>query len=233
MAFMASLERASAETSRLSSDVQMTDEAASRAVKEILARDLHDTVAGTLATLLVELEMFKVDQQGREGVLRGIDVFEGFARTALRNLRGVLNELHEEPDLARGIVPAIREILVPNFERSFQIPIAVSVVGSIDSNLPGNVGLHVYRIAQEALLNVGRHSAARSAFIALRQGRKRLELDVVDDGRGFSRDRPAGYGTQSMRERALIVGGRLRIQSRPGSGTTVRLQVPLPSASES
>src|SRR5262249_31381819 len=96
------------------------------------------------------------------------------------------------------------------------------------SDLGGDAQLVVYRVAQEALSNAARHSAA--GRVRTRLGRRvdgGVELEVSDDGRGFAFDEAeGGLGIAGMRERALLVGGELTIESRPGHGTTVRLTVP-------
>jgi signal transduction histidine kinase len=97
--------------------------------------------------------------------------------------------------------------------------------------LPAEVETAAYRIAQEALTNVARHSGARSAEVGLRARDGRLEVAVVDDGGGFAPDadddaRPAGVGLDSMRNRARAVGGELTVTSGPG-GTRVVAGLPL------
>jgi two-component system sensor histidine kinase UhpB len=212
---------------RRRSVVGVTRESLGHAIREGVARDLHDSVARTLVTMLLELESFKAEQEGRESVLREVDVFQGFVRTALSSLRDTLNDLHEEPDLAGGLVSAIREILVPAFERSYRIPVSISIRGELQPGLPPETELNLYRIAQEALANVGRHSSAHLASLSLRFSRASVALDVTDDGHGFAGRGAAGFGTRSMHDRALLIGGRLKIDSRPGAGTRVRLRVPM------
>ena len=83
----------------------------------------------------------------------------------------------------------------------------------------------LYRVAQEALSNAARHSGADRIGVRVRRADGRVELTVSDDGRGFSFDEAGGgLGILGMRERALLVGGELGIESRP-TGTTVRLVV--------
>jgi two-component system sensor histidine kinase UhpB len=85
----------------------------------------------------------------------------------------------------------------------------------------------IYRVAQEALSNAARHSGAGRIDVALRRSGDGVELDVVDDGRGFAfEESERGLGIGGMRERALLVGGELTIESRPEQGTTVHLVVP-------
>jgi two-component system, NarL family, sensor histidine kinase UhpB len=94
--------------------------------------------------------------------------------------------------------------------------------------LPEDVQLVVYRVAQEALNNAVRHSEADHVQVELRRDDGDVELSVRDDGRGFTFDETGrGLGIGGMRERALLVGGKFQIESRRGIGTRVRLEVPI------
>jgi signal transduction histidine kinase len=87
--------------------------------------------------------------------------------------------------------------------------------------------LVVYRVAQEALANVARHSRANNVEVDLVAHGSGVDLTVRDDGVGFrSSGRPGGLGLNGMAERARLVGGELKIRSEPGEGTTVTLHVP-------
>lgn len=198
------------------------------AVRQALARDLHDGVARTLVTMLMELETFRAEQHGRESVLREVDVFETFVRSALLDIRRVLFGLQQEPDLADGLLAGLRRVLVPTFERFYKIPVTLTYSGRIQDQLPEAVELAAYRVAQEALVNVGRHSGAASAFLSVQVTRAALVLEVADDGRGFEAEATSGFGTRAMRERVMLAGGRLEIHSSPSAGTRVRMRIPLP-----
>jgi signal transduction histidine kinase len=91
----------------------------------------------------------------------------------------------------------------------------------------------LYRVAQEALHNALRHSGAREVRVTLCRESASVILEVADDGPGFALDgqnvRPGGLGLASMRDRASSVGGTLTVRSVPGTGTTVRLSVPVPA----
>jgi two-component system sensor histidine kinase UhpB len=85
----------------------------------------------------------------------------------------------------------------------------------------------VYRVAQEALVNAARHSGASRVEVSLEPCDSRVRLQVTDNGSGFAfAAEDKGLGLDGMRERALLVGGALEIDSRPGKGTTVKLEVP-------
>jgi len=90
-----------------------------------------------------------------------------------------------------------------------------------------SAGIHVYRILQEALNNVTRHSGARAAQVRLRFSPQNLELEVEDHGKGFSANGATpGIGLVAMRERAELLGGRIEFLQPSGGGTLVRLRVP-------
>jgi two-component system sensor histidine kinase UhpB len=96
------------------------------------------------------------------------------------------------------------------------------------SGLPADVQLVVYRVAQEAMSNAAQHSGADRVDVQLVREGDRVELTVGDDGSGFTFDQAArGLGIAGMRERALLVGGDMTVESRPDAGTRVRLTVPL------
>jgi two-component system sensor histidine kinase UhpB len=100
-------------------------------------------------------------------------------------------------------------------------------------SLPADVELVIYRIAQESLTNAVRHSDARSVTVSLQADAETLTLRVADDGRGMPSDLPDGTaGIAGMRERALLVGGRLSIKSPPGAGTEVKLSIPVEEKSK-
>ena len=101
---------------------------------------------------------------------------------------------------------------------------------SIGAAVPvdSTMAIHVYRVLQESMNNVARHSGARSAQVTLRFDTAALELDVADDGRGIGAAEHRGLGLVAMRERAELLGGTLQFLSPQAGGTLVRLRVPLP-----
>ena len=97
-------------------------------------------------------------------------------------------------------------------------------------SLPDGLDVALYRVVQEALQNVARHSRAKHVAVTLALGPDSVELAIADDGRGFARDAAGarrGLGLLSLEERVRAVGGRLDVVSTRGSGTTVKVEVPL------
>lgn len=98
-----------------------------------------------------------------------------------------------------------------------------------DALLPPRVTLGLYRVAQEAVTNALRHAGAAHLELRLVVGEGRVSLTVSDDGRGFSPDEPAPghFGLVGAGERARLLGGELRVESAPGAGTRLVVEVPL------
>jgi signal transduction histidine kinase len=104
----------------------------------------------------------------------------------------------------------------------------------VPANLPKDISLCLYRIVQECLNNVIKHSGAKEARVELRGTEKEINLRVSDSGRGFDMESPGakkGLGLVSMRERLRLVGGDISMVSRPTQGTRIEARVPLGRAS--
>jgi signal transduction histidine kinase len=146
----------------------------------------------------------------------------GLARQGLADARHAIQELRSDPVQNMGLQGALREMLSALEARSGLV--ARMDVSGQESDLTLEEAGALYRIAEEALLNVERHARAEHVALALEQSRVLVRLSVVDDGRGFDpRQVPADrYGLMGMHERAAIIGGTLEVTSAPDQGTTVR-----------
>lgn len=145
---------------------------------------------------------------------------------AIAVVRNLATELRPAA-LSAGIVPAL-EWLVQEFSRSTGIACELQVAG--DELLLGEgKALAVFRVVQESLTNVLRHSGASHVQIRLRRDAAFYEAEVRDNGNGFdplNADRGETVGLLGMRERALMLGGDLEIDSAPGEGAVLRLRIP-------
>lgn len=195
----------------------------------MLARELHDRVAQTLTTMLIELENFKVEQTGRESVLRQLDGLQESTRDVLTNLRHVLYDLRGETGIEEGFADAVRGLL-DRFEERTHVKVRLLVSPSWPSQLRSQAALNLFRIIEEALTNVRMHSGAGLVEVTLGAVRGgHLAISVKDDGRGANSgtgDRAPGMGVLGMQERAVILGGQLEVESPAGGGTTVRAILP-------
>jgi two-component system sensor histidine kinase UhpB len=219
-AFRRMLERLEAERRRASS-AALTAQERERAR---IARDLHDEVNQSLTGLLLRLEAIRrnapPDLAGELAETRML------ANRAMEELLALARQLRptalDDLGLKAALAGHVEEI-----ERQTQIATSLEADGNFHG-LPADVQLVAYRVAQEALSNAVRHSGARNIRVALARANGALDLTVADDGRGFTFDQAnRGLGIGGMRERALLVGGELNVESRPETGTRVRLHVPI------
>jgi two-component system sensor histidine kinase DegS len=178
--------------------------------------------------MLVDVENFKAEQVGWEDVLTQLDTIQSSTRQVLNSLRQLLHDLRGEEQLADGFVGALGN-LIERFEQRTAISTKLEIRPGWPQALSGPASLNLYRIVEEALTNVRMHSGARSVRIVLQPlPDNQLALVIGDDGRGLDTDpsRLMGFGTIGMKERALFLGGQLRIKSEVGSGTEVRATFP-------
>ena len=189
-----------------------------------IARELHDEIGQTLTAVALEAE--RAAQDGSGAAPEALERIAQRVNLSLDELRRIARRLRPEALDDLGLVNALialcsrlgagRDLRI---ERRF------------DNDLPplgSDTELVIYRVAQESLTNVIRHAHASRARVALAQENGAVVLRVEDDGRGMPSEIPGNStGIGGMRERALLVGGRLTIRSEPDGGTEVALQVPL------
>jgi len=192
-------------------------------VRRMVARELHDRVAQTLTGMLVDVENFKSEQVSWQDVLRQMDTIQSSTRQVLQSLRQLLYDLRGDDVMGEGLQASLRALL-GRFEERTSIRSMFEQRAGWPTDLAASTSLQLYRIVEEALANVKMHSGARSAYVvleALPDGE--LALRVVDDGRGVDMDpsRVVGMGTIGMKERAMLIDGRLDVDSGRGLGTTV------------
>jgi signal transduction histidine kinase len=192
-----------------------------------LARELHDSVTQQLFGVVLAAESAGELLERGEAAGEQLGRVQALARGAMEELRSVVFELRPASLEAEGLGQVLRkhvDVLRRVTGREIELRVA-----SPPSLRPAAAG-QVFRIAQEALQNALRHAGAERIEVRLEDGGGRLALSVADDGRGFDASAPGlrgrRLGLTSMEERAAELGGRLAIESRPGEGTTVRLEVP-------
>ncbi len=211
---------------RLEAERRRAGSAALRAQEEErarVARDLHDEVNQSLTGLLLRLEAAR--ESAPAGMEAELAETKALANQAMTELLSLARQLRptalDDLGLAAAIGGQVEQL------GHGEIAARLKVEGDF-SDLGDDQQLVVYRVAQEALNNAARHSEARRVEVRLRrEAEGGVVLEVSDDGRGFPFDESQrGLGIGGMRERALLVGAELTIESRPGAGTTVRLDVP-------
>jgi two-component system sensor histidine kinase UhpB len=210
---------------RLEAERRRAGSAALRAQEEErarVARDLHDEVNQSLTGLLLRLEA--VREAAPPELEPELAETRNLANQAMRELLSLARQLRPTALDDLGLAAAIAG-QVEQLERS-GLTAELATEGDF-SDLDDDVQLVVYRVAQESLTNAARHSEAQQIAVTLRRSGDAVELEVADDGRGFAFEQSErGLGIGGMRERALLIGAELTIESRPDHGTTVRLSVP-------
>jgi signal transduction histidine kinase len=146
------------------------------------------------------------------------------AQTALDRVRGLSQTLH--PSLLEELgLDSTVEWYLSTVERQMGITVAYERTGT-PAALDQMTTIHVYRVLQEAMNNVARHSGTRQAWVRLHHDPAGLRLEVEDHGAGVGARGRRGLGLVTMRERADLVGGRIEFVTPPGGGTLVRFTVP-------
>jgi len=190
-----------------------------------ISRELHDEF-GQILTAIGSM-LGRAGKQAPPGSPLRTDLEEvrGIAQNTLDSIRSLSQALHPVMLDESGLVSTL-EWYLPTVERQAGIDISYEKSGD-PYTVDGNAAVHIYRVAQEALNNVTRHSGAREAWVRLRFQPESLELQVEDHGKGFvPGGTRQGIGLVAMRERAELLGGKIEFVTPPGGGTLVRLQVP-------
>ncbi|MHB1134758.1 MAG: GAF domain-containing protein [Chloroflexota bacterium] len=200
---------------------ERAEQLAVAAERSRLARDLHDAVTQTLfsASLIAEVLPRLWERNPDEG-RRRLEELRQLTRGALAEMRTLLLELRPTA-LTEAALGDLLKQLAEAINGRARLPVSLTIEGQ--RPLPAEVQVALYRIAQEALNNVAKHSGASSVAVVLRCLGDRVELSVSDDGRGFDRGvvPPNHLGLGIMSERAEAIGALLALESKPGQGTNV------------
>jgi two-component system, NarL family, sensor histidine kinase UhpB len=192
-----------------------------------VARELHDEIGQSLTAVTLQAE--RAADDGAADPTAELRRIADQIRDSLDDVRRIARELRPEAlddlGLSNALITLCSRVSVQGELR---------VERQLEAGLPSlesDVELVIYRVAQESLTNVLRHARAGCATVSLRAENGAVVLRVRDDGRGLPTELPKGTaGMGGMRERALLVDGRLRIRSEPDRGTEVELEVPGPGA---
>jgi len=214
--------RRSVEADRLRSAIEAADAERGR-----WARELHDQTLQALGALRVLLASAsqRGDPAGSQAAIeQAVDDIE----LEIENLRGIISDLRPSLLDDLGLVPAVEALLDRRRDGGLRIVAELVLPGSDDGRLVLRPELETtaYRLVQEALTNVVKHTEATHALVVIRLEDGELLVEVSDDGGGFDTgSRRSGFGLTAMRERVLMADGEFEIRSSP-SGTTVRARLP-------
>lgn len=207
--------------------LQTRQELATLEERNRLARELHDSVKQQVFATAMQVGAARaLLDQNPQASKENLAEAEQLVRQAQQELTTLIRELRPAALKGKGLAAALREC-VSDWSRQSHIPAEVRIRGERALPLPLEQAL--YRVAQEALTNITRHSGANLVEVELVWREDQISLTVADDGHGFnvsSRD-GKGLGLQSMRERVEALGGQLDVQSKPGAGAqiTARLKI--------
>ncbi len=193
--------------------------------RRAISRELHDEVGQSLSALLMELGNLGAMAPGNAELRRHVESIRRLAESSVNVVRNMALLLRPSMLDDLGLVPALqwqaREI-----SKRTGMAVAVDAEGVAD-DLPEEHRTCIYRVVQEALNNCARHAAARSVRIRVVQEATRIRLSVHDDGQGFDSLQVRGLGLLGMEERVTHLGGSFHLQSEPGLGTKLRIEIPL------
>ena len=197
-----------------------------------IALELHDDTAQILSSLLVRLKLLQASRSV-EDLGSHCEELMGLAASATESIRRMAAQLRPTALDDLGLVAAL-QWYAERFARREKLQVDLRVSGPV-GRLDPEIELAAYRIVQEALRNVAKHSHASRAMVLIELSGGKLRATIRDDGLGFDppslrRVANGGMGILGMSERAALVGGTIEICSHPGSGTAVQLEIPLQPA---
>jgi signal transduction histidine kinase len=195
--------------------------------RKVLSRELHDEIGQSLTALRIEL-----------GKLEHVRLSADFAEHLEETKKLAEQTLQSARSISMGLRPAMLDELglgpalqwqAREFSRRFQISVNLEIPSDL-RDLPDQHRTYLYRIVQECLTNCARHSQAHHVQVSVKQDEDAISLRVADDGVGFERQAKGGrggLGLLGISERVRELGGEITIDSAPGKGTEIKLQIPV------
>jgi signal transduction histidine kinase len=216
--------RAQQELKELSARLLSAQEEERRAI----SRELHDEVGQSLSALLMEAgNAAAVVPAVSAEIRRHVESIKKLAEASVNVIRNMTLLLRPSMLDDFGLVPAL-EWQAREVSKRTGLRVHVTAEESA-GELPDELKTCIYRVVQEALHNCARHAQARSVKVVVRQESRKIVLSVEDDGHGFDARRVRGLGLVGMEERVNHLGGAFEIESQPGSGTRVAVELPIAS----
>lgn len=201
-----------------------------------IARELHDDLQQGLAAILMEAAVAgqSLDGAAEAPARRALAAIVRLGEQLIASTRRIVSDLRPQILEDLGLAAALENLAAQFTQRSgIACEVDTTALRPADEALAAPAWACLYRVAQEALNNVGKHAQARQVRIRLgSDGARALRLSVADDGIGLPAERrtaPDAFGLLGMRERVRAAGGRLQLRSRAGEGTTVEVRLPLPA----
>jgi len=201
--------------------------------RQRVSREIHDGPAQSMANVVLKAELCsKLIDYDVDKVKKELNELKVIVRESLKDIRKIIYDLMPMSLDDLGLVPTIQR-LVTKFkdETNIDVDFIVTENGIIKVSI---IELTVFRIIQEALSNIKKHSRARKVSIILNIGKENIYLKIVDDGIGFnvnekvnSNDTKSGFGLYNIRDRVNLLNGKLEIDSKINSGTILNVMIPI------
>jgi signal transduction histidine kinase/ligand-binding sensor domain-containing protein len=200
--------------------------------RQRIAGELHDGIGQNLLSIRNRLATFLLDPAGKKPEAGAIQEIAGAVQQTIDEVREVSADLHPHILDRLGLKRAI-ESMIRKCAGSSGIDMRTSIA-EVDGLFPPPAGINIYRIIQEGISNIVRHSHASQCAVEVMRTQSHCRIMIEDDGCGFTPG-PAlpastaggGFGLPNMQERVRLLGGQLKIESAPGQGTTLRFLIPL------
>jgi PAS domain S-box-containing protein len=197
-----------------------------------ISREMHDQFGQQLSVLTLKLAALKVACGEQRELCEQIGSLQAIAKQLDADVDFLVWHLRPTALDDLGLLAALTDY-VKKWSQHSGIHADVHASGMRKTRLPGEIETVLYRSTQEALTNIAKHAEARKVDILLESRQDYVSLIIEDDGVGFEEEQAFGRGHRGlgligMRERAGLVGGNLQIESRPGSGATIAIRIPLP-----
>lgn len=192
-----------------------------------IARELHDSTGQSLTSLLVGLKNLK-DADGDETVSERIDDLRDIVSRTLDEVRQMAWQLRPSALDDLGLISALHRY-IDDYQQRFNVQVDF-VTKDMDGRLQMEIETSIYRVVQEALTNIARHAQATTASVIIDRRPNAIRIIVEDNGVGFvppSRQESKSLGLQGIRERAALFNGTLTIETEPGHGTSLFIEIPL------
>ncbi|BAU64006.1 two-component sensor histidine kinase [Stanieria sp. NIES-3757] len=191
-----------------------------------IAREIHDSVGHYLTAQSIQLENTALFLfQEPEKAANYLQKARQLGKEALQNVRNAVATLRNDPLKMRSLDSSLKQ-LITEFKRNTAIEVKSEINLSVE--LASEVALVLYRIIQEALTNISKHSQATLVHLRLTEQKQIIQLQIDDNGHGFNpTENTTGFGLQSMRERTEALNGNFWLASQPGQGCHIKVEIPL------
>lgn len=202
--------------------------------RQKLARDIHDGPAQSMANILIKTEICEkfmdIEQKRSKEELQNL---RNIVRETLKDIRKIIYDLRPMSLDDLGLIPTL-ERYIHNFMKDTGIEVGFNVIGPVEK-LESGIEIAIFRIVQESLSNISKHSQGTFAKVSIEYSTTRLNLSIIDNGIGFNIEKinkvgsttSGGFGLMNIRERVELLDGKLQINSSPGEGTRLNLYIPL------